>query len=296
MGMSLSVLQPTDPLLLSVMDRNLSKGCELFLGDVQAREVFINYAKNGDWKDKLGTTANLFEQNADSLLRLSMSVYSDFIFPASPSELASQIMLSTPEHCYTERTQAIADSEKKIKNILLAAIFPAFLESQEYARWIEWKNSVDSKVEIILPPERCRDHTTREERLDDLFSEIAPMNTKDVIIQASASIDETELDTLLSSGKWLANLLVAVENLNFCVSLATARPERRGFPLIYVNKAFEKTTGYRRHEIVGQNCKFLQSEWSEKEQVDMMAKALATAQPIKVALTNRRKDGTGITA
>lgn len=54
-------------------------------------------------------------------------------------------------------------------------------------------------------------------------------------------------------------------------------------------------SGYKRSEIVGQNCRFLQGKSSEKEQIQLMSRALATAQPIKLALTNRRKDGSGWT-
>ena len=56
-------------------------------------------------------------------------------------------------------------------------------------------------------------------------------------------ISDDELDYLLASGRWTANLFSSVENLKFCVTLATADPARPGFPLIYVNKAFEIMTG-----------------------------------------------------
>jgi PAS domain-containing protein len=51
-------------------------------------------------------------------------------------------------------------------------------------------------------------------------------------------------------------------------------------------------TGYSRDEVLGRNCKFLQCEdMSEEEQVSAMGNALSSAQPVRVALTNMRKDG-----
>jgi hypothetical protein len=42
---------------------------------------------------------------------------------------------------------------------------------------------------------------------------------------------------------------------------------------------------------VGHNCKFLQSATSEDSQIQKMTEALKSAKPVKVALTNTRKDG-----
>ena len=69
----------------------------------------------------------------------------------------------------------------------------------------------------------------------------------------------SELDRLLDSTAWLKSLLASIESLPVCVSLAAASKDLRGFPLIYVNESFETTTGYDREEIIGQNCKFLQT-------------------------------------
>lgn len=105
-----------------------------------------------------------------------------------------------------------------------------------------------------------------------------------------------ELDRVLMSSIWLREMLVAIENLPLCVSVASASNKMRGFPLIYVNTAFETTTGYRRDEIIGQNCRFLQSHGLEvpigqDENISKISHSLKEAQPIKIALTNYRKDG-----
>lgn len=297
MGTSISIISPGDPLLMSVLDRKLSVGCELFLNDSVAREAFACYVKTGAWKDEIPLCSTFFEGDVATLSLLSEHVYTDFIYSSTPSELASQMMKKSSDGesgpARPAQSQSLDQIKNKIRDILLAAIFPIFLRSNQYLELIEMKSRSGSFV-IQLPPERCRDFTTREDRLDSLFQECEMMDTREVIMQAAASVDENEIDTLLSSGKWLRNLLASVENLNFCVTLATARPDRRGFPLIYVNKAFERLSGYAREEIVGQNCKFLQSEWTEEDQIKIIVESLATAQPCKVAITNKRKDGTGI--
>jgi len=90
--------------------------------------------------------------------------------------------------------------------------------------------------------------------------------------------------------------ITAVESLPICITLATANKDRIGFPLIYVNSYFETSTGYKRQEIMGANCKFLQrdssgSRRSETQSIDRLAFALRNASPVKVAITNFRKDG-----
>jgi PAS domain S-box-containing protein len=104
------------------------------------------------------------------------------------------------------------------------------------------------------------------------------------------------LDKLLIGTSWLNGLLTSVENLPVCVSLAAANREMSGFPLIYVNAAFETTTGYNRSEIIGQNCRFLQvgkktGHVAEPESIKRMTVALREGKPVKVAITNFRKDG-----
>ena len=273
------------------MGQNAAKGSNLFLKDPKAKKVFLAYLKKETWKDKLGNTAVL-EDTIDTLKEIPTNIYSDFVFSPDQSDFAKNILLNQDKKKSTTTTLTLEDTRKKMKNILLAAVFPIFLNSPEYAAYLEKKNE-ESELALDLPPSRCVDTTTREDRLDDLFSETTQGNTRDVINEAAASVDLEEIDNMISSGQWLGNLFASVENLSFCVSLATARADRPGFPLVYVNKAFEDVTGYPREEIVGKNCAFLQCEWTEKDQIKLLTEALAKAQPCKVALTNRRKDGSG---
>lgn len=119
-------------------------------------------------------------------------------------------------------------------------------------------------------------------------------HTTDAAVQEKMN---NELDLLLANTSWLSQLLNCVETLPICVSLAAASKQLSGFPLIYVNACFEKTTGYPRNEIIGQNCRFLQmgkqpGHISEEESIRRLSTALRDGNPIKVAITNFRKDGT----
>jgi len=62
-------------------------------------------------------------------------------------------------------------------------------------------------------------------------------------------------------------------------------------PLIYVNDAFERLTGYSVEETVGQNCRFLQGEGSDPEAIATMRKAIENDESTAVELRNYTKDG-----
>jgi len=195
-----------------------------------------------------------------------------------------------------------------MRAVLLATVFPMFLRSSEYQEFVEeqTQNTVvasptadDSPIvkegatlAAAIDEKESEDvsEQNREERLDALFRP-NEKSIKDLVNEAIESSDPEELDLMLENGDWLRSLMAAVEDLPLCVTLATARDDRRGFPLVYVNKAFENVTQYHRTEIVGKNCNFLQGSQAEPEQVAMMTKALAAAKPVKVAITNARKDG-----
>lgn len=74
-------------------------------------------------------------------------------------------------------------------------------------------------------------------------------------------------------------------------SLSLCDVRRPGMPLIYVNDGFENLTGYRKDEVVGRNCRFLQGPETDRETVDRIRAAVAAGQPLIVDLMNYRKDG-----
>lgn len=62
--------------------------------------------------------------------------------------------------------------------------------------------------------------------------------------------------------------------------------------LIYVNKGFEKLTGYTSDEILYQDCRFLQGDDRDQPALDTIRSALRNGLHCREILRNYRKDGT----
>ncbi|KQO74568.1 PAS domain S-box protein [Methylobacterium sp. Leaf88] len=62
-------------------------------------------------------------------------------------------------------------------------------------------------------------------------------------------------------------------------------------PIVYVNDAFVKLTGYERSEIIGRNCRFLQGPETNPEDVKRVRDAIDRRVTIEIDLKNHRKDG-----
>jgi diguanylate cyclase (GGDEF)-like protein/PAS domain S-box-containing protein len=63
-------------------------------------------------------------------------------------------------------------------------------------------------------------------------------------------------------------------------------------PLIYVNPAFEKLTGYSLNEVSGKNCRFLQAGEHAQPGLEPLRQAIHERRDVKTVLKNFRKDGT----
>ena len=62
--------------------------------------------------------------------------------------------------------------------------------------------------------------------------------------------------------------------------------------LLYVNQAFEKMTGYTPDECLYKDCRFLQGEDKQQQEIKKIHKAIQDEEPVRVVLRNYRKDGT----
>lgn len=67
--------------------------------------------------------------------------------------------------------------------------------------------------------------------------------------------------------------------------------EQADQPIVYVNPAFERITGYRSEEVLGRNCRFLQGEQQGQPALNTIRRALRGQEEGAAILRNYRKDG-----
>ena len=123
-----------------------------------------------------------------------------------------------------------------------------------------------------------------------------PANMGKTTEAAFRAVDPISVKEVLTADRWIAAFIASVETLPVSVSIATAARDRYGFPLIYVNRHFEKMTGYSREEVIGENCKFLQRDFSgamypKNTCLRLLSNALRLGEAKIFTLINFKKDG-----
>ena len=73
--------------------------------------------------------------------------------------------------------------------------------------------------------------------------------------------------------------------------IVVAEKEGEDNILIYVNRAFERLTGYSSSEILYQDCRFLQNSQADTQTLYQLRQAIDNGKPSRQILQNFRKDG-----
>ena len=69
-------------------------------------------------------------------------------------------------------------------------------------------------------------------------------------------------------------------------------PKRPDNPIVFASQDFLEWTGYKKDEVLGRNCRFLQGTDTNTESVKLLSEAILATNPITITILNYRKDGT----
>lgn len=86
-------------------------------------------------------------------------------------------------------------------------------------------------------------------------------------------------------------LNVLLEAMQDAVVITTANLDEPGPVIVFVNRAFERMTGYARREVIGQTPRIFQGPETSRAELDRMRRALEAGQPFEGQTINYRKGG-----
>ena len=75
------------------------------------------------------------------------------------------------------------------------------------------------------------------------------------------------------------------------VAMVVTNPHIEDNPIVYVNQAFTRTTGFARSAAIGRNCRFLQGEKTRKSDVDKLRAGIENEETVTVDIVNYRANG-----
>lgn len=78
---------------------------------------------------------------------------------------------------------------------------------------------------------------------------------------------------------------------SFDNTIVVTDPRQEDNPIVYVNRGFEKITGYSFEEAVGKNCRFLQGDDHDQPGLTKLREGIEKQEFTSVLLRNYRKDG-----
>jgi PAS domain S-box-containing protein len=96
------------------------------------------------------------------------------------------------------------------------------------------------------------------------------------------SVEKPKLTSVLDDSQALAGFS------RLSVAMVITNPNSDDNPIVYINDAFERTTGYQRSRVIGRNCRFLQGPDTDPKAVQMIRNAIEAGEDVSVDILNYR--------
>lgn len=95
------------------------------------------------------------------------------------------------------------------------------------------------------------------------------------------ALDQDDADELIAAGRFASSR----------VAMVITDPRQPDNPIVYVNRGFERLTGYSGETTIGRNCRFLQCDETSDETVRELRAAIKAKSDHATVLLNRRSNG-----
>jgi PAS domain S-box-containing protein len=203
------------------------------------------------------------------------------IVDAAPDAMISTTADGVIEWSNEASASIFGQSRDDLRGARLSAILPAF-EDSHIQRWMA-EHGISGRVVA---------HETLGQRVDGTRF---PCAVSCSVTRAREGTRYTFVVRDNTDSKWAEQELLLRERAleSAADGITIASMELPGEPIIYVNQAFCRMTGYSADEVIGRNCRFLQGdEEQDQPAVEAMRRAIELREPTRVVVRNRRKDGT----
>lgn len=297
------------PLLVS---QELIEGSARLADDPIFRLSFTNYIKAGSWLDRLAqlvpdshfVSNGLVRREKDHIVRLreynidnermlsiegSSGKSDKFGVPTSPtlnSSSKSFMGMSDPYGDMYQNAESSCFSPEDLLTILFTILFPIYLSSHEYERFvkygIEHGAAVRDEDSTSLPYGNAGGHVDTR-----MIQTNQSKRAQELLLGCAAYFDESLLQEHLLDATWLQRVCAIFHDFPMAVCIVDTT--KIGLPFVYVNKAFCQLTGYHEPELLGANLSILNSPQTEAAQLKLMHNSVRSTETVKFSISLQTK-------